>query len=174
MAKQIKTPEDIFKENFEFGLQELIADKDIYLFYKDLIITSMEEYHKQFKPKKEPKPKIEIPVDKVIEFNEMFPKIKSPKTGKYLRCNITEITKSFERFFKDYDFDWPTILVATANYLDAEERKNYEWTMRSKYFVCKLRDGVNVSELAEACSRLLEGDYFEDNNERKSFEPRVL
>lgn len=173
MKKEIKTPEEFFEENFK-GLKDvMIQDENIYLFYKDLIITCIDEYHKQFKPKKEPKVKIEIDQDMVVQFNDMFPKGKAKKTNKYMRCNITEVSKSFERFFKDYDFDWQTIFTATQAYLDAEEDTGNEWTLRSKYFVTKLKDSTLVSELAEWCSRTLEGGYFEGNESKGGFEPKV-
>ncbi len=40
------TPSEIVQENFK-GLDELIEDKDLLEFYKDLIATCMEEYHEQ-------------------------------------------------------------------------------------------------------------------------------
>lgn len=46
-----KVAEKIVQENFE-GLNDLIEDKDVRQFYKDLIIVCMEEYVKKIKPKK--------------------------------------------------------------------------------------------------------------------------
>lgn len=45
-----KVAEKIVQENFE-GLGDLIDDKDILQFYKDLIVTCMMEYSKKVKPK---------------------------------------------------------------------------------------------------------------------------
>ena len=39
------TPEQIVKENFQ-GLDELIQDKELLQFYKDLIVTCIKEYSK--------------------------------------------------------------------------------------------------------------------------------
>lgn len=43
MEKEM-TPQNILEKNFN-GLDELIKDKDLLLFYKDLIVTCIEEYH---------------------------------------------------------------------------------------------------------------------------------
>lgn len=44
----MKTAPEIVEENFK-GLNELIKDEDLLLFYKDLIETCMEGYADQFK-----------------------------------------------------------------------------------------------------------------------------
>ncbi len=128
-------------------------------------------YFEPYLKLKSTKPKIEIPQFAVVKYNEMFPKIKSKKTGKYLRCNITEVSKSFERFFKDYRYEWNTIFEATNLYIQEEETKNYEWTVRSKYFVSKLKDSTIVSELAEYCDRVMNGEDLEE--EQKGFDVKI-
>ena len=133
------------------------------------VIWNFFEHHLK---KKTPVPEIVIPEENVIRYNEMFPKIKAKKTGKALRCNIAEIAKSFQRFFKTYKYDWDTIFAATEKYLAEEERKNYEWTVRSKYFVTKLKERTEVSELAEYCEQIKDSKSFE-GDETKIFEPKV-
>jgi hypothetical protein len=51
------TPEEIVNENFQ-GLDELIDDKDLLSFYKDLIVTCLEEYgnHMENLPKQKQEP----------------------------------------------------------------------------------------------------------------------
>lgn len=115
--------------------------------------------------------KIEIDLEKVKEFNEIFPNKKSG-TGKHMRCNELELSKSFERFFKDYSYSWDTILEAAYRYVEEEEKNNFQWTLRSKYFVCKLKEKVNVSELAEWAGRVESGDDFEEPKSH-SFEPKI-
>jgi hypothetical protein len=44
-SKEHREAEEIVEENFK-GLYDLIDDKDIVNFYKDLIVTCMEQYHR--------------------------------------------------------------------------------------------------------------------------------
>lgn len=116
--------------------------------------------------KKKTKPKIEVPADKIIQFNELFPKIKLP-SGKYARCNERELASAFTWFIKNHPelYDWEVILKATEIYVQEYERKNYEYMRRSMYFVKKqLNDKSVISELAEYCSRVKSGEFEEENN----------
>lgn len=139
--------------------------------YTDKSINLFKELDKFIKGKS-PKKEIVVDSDKVKEFDEIFPTGKSG-TGKYMRCNHTEITKSFLRFFKDHDYDWQTILEATRNYVLSEEAEEFKWTLRSKYFVTKLKEGTVVSELAEWCQRVRDG-IEEEPKGNYGFEPKLL
>lgn len=162
MTKKKPTLKEQFKAfPFEFTLEDD---------WKSIIWDYFEPH---LKKSAVPPPKINIPFEKIVEYNEMFPAIKAKKTGKALRCNLTEVTGSFERFFKMYpDYSWDVIFAATARYLQEEQANDFTWTVRSKYFPMKRKDGIDVSELAEYCVQVLEGSYF-TSDEQQGFEPRI-
>lgn len=122
---------------------------------------------------KSAKPKIELPEDKIIEFNEIFPKIKGG-SGKSLRCNLKELTKAFEWFFKNYEYDWNIILDAAKKYVIEQERENFKFCRTAKYFIVKWRTPSQPeSLLAELTVQVLEGDYFEGGSEDIKFETKI-
>lgn len=149
--------------------------------YEKLCIKVTEDTFKEkiwnfFEPhlkKKTPKPQIEIPENKIIIYNELFPNQKSG-SGKRMRCNIKELTKAFQYFFKQYpDYTWETILQATQQYLAEQESTNYQWTMTAKYFCVKFKTpSMPSSELAEFCDSVLSGDTGVEI--KQGFHPRIL
>lgn len=171
MATIIKTAEEIYNENFK-GLPALITDNDLLLFYKDLIITCIEEYGNQFKKKE--KKKLEIPEEAIITYNELFPNIKGG-SGKRLRCNVKELEKAFQYFFKEYkDISWENIFKATELYIEEQKKDNFKWTRTSKYFCIKFKQpGQPESELIEFVERATKGDNFEDK-ESTGFQPKII
>jgi hypothetical protein len=140
---------------------------------------TFEEIWTFFEPhlkKKESAPKREIPEDKLIDFNEMFPKLKAG-SGKMMRCNLRELEKAFQYFFKEYGeaYDWDTILSAANVYINEQERDSFKYARTAKYFVIKFKQpGMPESMLAEYCVQILEGTYFNQQNEpSQGFEPKI-
>ncbi len=110
------------------------------------------------------KPKIEIDEAKIIEYNEIFPNQKSG-SGKRMRCNVKELTKAFQYFFKNYDYTWLTILQATEIYVNDQTKDDFKYCRTAKYFCIKFKTpGFPESELAEFCQRVLDGVQDEPKN----------
>lgn len=98
----------------------------------------------------------------VDTYLNLFPKGKLP-SGKLARVNKKHIEECFKWFFKNYDFDWETVIKATGMYLDEYEVKNYLYMRNSQYFIRKQNsDKTWESELANYCDMVISGD--EPNN----------
>lgn len=124
-----------------------------------------------FKPLK--KNAIEIPEDMVIAYNDMFPQIKIPTSGKYARCNVKELTKSFDWFIQTYNHSWDTILKATARYVYHKEQDNWNYMRTSRYFVRKQdANKVWTSDLADYCDQVIANP--EENNSSNHFTEKVV
>jgi hypothetical protein len=109
--------------------------------------------------------------DFIAKYIELFPKIKLP-SGKYARSHRTNIEASFKWFFKVYDYDWETILKATAYYIKEYEIKNYLYMKTSQYFIAKTNtDKSKESELANYCEMLKDGTLGRESNH---FSERVV
>lgn len=159
---------ELFKEEFfkEFGATSFKG----YPLEQCNLIWNFFEPHLKLKASK---PKIEIPQDKLITYNEMFPRLKGG-SGKILQCNIKEVEKAFQWFIKNYpEYHWGIILEATRIYLAEQERGNYKWTRTSKYFCVKFKQpNQPESELAEFCARVVSGLDYEEP-ESYGFEPKI-
>lgn len=100
-------------------------------------------------------------LENIEVYNKLFPRIKLP-SGKYARTNSKSLVKSFEWFFKNYDYSWEIILKAAEKYVYDYELTNYKYMRTSQYFIQKQNsDKSYSSELADYCEMVLNG---EDNN----------
>ena len=88
---------------------------------------------------------------KIAEFQTIFPKIKIPTSGKQARTNDRDVKKAFEWFFKEYKYDWDTVLDAATAYVAHYTARNYNYMQTSQYFVRK----DNTSVLADWCDSIL-------------------
>lgn len=161
MAKQIK---QTLKEEFDklFPIRGTYEPLAIWNFFEPYL-----------KLKKDPKPKIEIDEERIIEFNEIFPAIKGG-SGKVLRSNLKELRKSFEWFFKNYDYDWSIIYSAVVKYIEDQEKENFKYCRTSKYTVVKFKTpNMPESTLSDYCTQVLAPEYFEQQHPR-GFEPKIL
>lgn len=106
----------------------------------------------------------DITDDYIEKYVMLFPKGKLP-SGKQARADRRNLKANFIWFFKNYKYDWDTILKATALYVDEYERKNYLYMRTSQYFISKMNpDKSRESELANYCSQIISGDYQDDTN----------
>ena len=106
----------------------------------------------------------DITEDFIDKYVELFPKIKLP-SGKPARADKRNLKANFMWFFKTYNYNWETVLKATAYYIDEFERKNYMYMRNSQYFISKMNpDKSRDSELANYCSLIVSGDYEDSNN----------
>lgn len=87
----------------------------------------------------------------IEEYQLIFPKIKIPTSGKQARTNDRDVKKAFEWFFKEYKYDWDTILDAASAYVAHYTARNHMYMQTSQYFVRK----DNSSVLADWCESML-------------------
>lgn len=159
------------KEEFidKFGFKGVIGPGDIEI--EDIWNFFEDHLKKQSKPKIE----IEVPLDKIKEFNELWPKEKLD-TGKHGRCSQSELVSAFTWFFKIHpEFtNWDTILQAAMRYTNEREQDNWTYTKRSKYFIRKqLSDKSFTSDLSEYYERVRDGVQ-EESKKDDFFDVRVF
>lgn len=120
------------------------------------------------------KPKIEIPEELLVNYNACFPDMKGG-SGKRLRCNLKELEKVFQYFFKLYPgHDQDIILQATHLYIDEQSKEDFKYCRTAKYFCIKFKQpGMPESELIEYIERINSGETFEEQDKVR-WEPRVL
>ena len=111
---------------------------------------------------------VEIHLDSYIK---TFPTAKLPN-GKYARGNKKNILTNFKWFFQNYDYDWPTILQATDQYVNEYRVNNYMYMRTALYFIRK-DDGTRTvhSDLADYCEKIVNNDNF---TEDKTFKTKIL
>jgi hypothetical protein len=106
-------------------------------------------------------------ISKIKSYNELFPKLKL-QSGKYARVNAKTLEGNFRWFFKEYDYDWDTILKATQRYVSEYSLNNYAYMRTAQYFIRKQNiDKSFDSDLATYCeivmSDLDDFNYFKEN-----------
>jgi len=102
-------------------------------------------------------------IDKIQEYVEIFPNRKL-SSGKYARVNAKNLEVSFKWFFENYNYDWQTILLATAKYVDEYSVRNYEFMRTAQYFIRKQSiDKSFESDLATYCDQV-NNSFDEDTN----------
>lgn len=101
----------------------------------------------------------EVPVGFIAyatELRNMFPAGKNP-SGKVARTNMPEIKKKMIKFFEIFpQYDWNLVLDATELYIRDQTDKGGKYMQTAGYFILKLKDGVQESELANYCEMILE------------------
>ena len=110
-------------------------------------------------------------MDYIDRFVSIFPKGKLP-SGKPARVNKRNLEEAFKWFFKNYTYDWDTILRATWYYVETYEKSNYMYMKNSQYFIRKQNtDKSWDSELANYCEIIINGD---DEPEGSHFSDKVV
>jgi len=110
-------------------------------------------------------------MDYIDRFVSIFPKGKLP-SGKPARVNKKNLEEAFKWFFKNYTYDWDTILRATWYYVEIYEKDNYKYMRNSQYFIRKQNtDKTWDSELANCCEIIINGD---DEPESSHFSDKVV
>jgi hypothetical protein len=101
--------------------------------------------------------------DNMDRYLSIFPSGKLP-SGKAARVNKKTISDAFNWFFKNYTYDWDTILRATFYYVETYEKDKYRFMKNSQYFIRKQNtDKSWDSELADYCQIILSGEQEESN-----------
>jgi hypothetical protein len=97
--------------------------------------------------------------DQLKKYNEFFPNIKIPTSGKAARSNIKTVENVFRWFFENYSYSWDTIFEATGRYVEDFSKKKYHYMRTSMYFVRKQeQDKSFISDLADYCALVESGD----------------
>jgi len=110
-------------------------------------------------------------LDHVDVFLNIFPKGKLP-SGKPARVNKRNIEEAFRWFFKNYKYDWKTIIAATVYYVDSFEEDNFKFMRNSQYFIRKQNSDKSLDyELAKCCDIVLSGD---DQDNSPHFSEKVV
>lgn len=110
------------------------------------------------------KPSVSLTDELIGKYLDIFPKRKLP-SGKQARADKRNIKVNLEWFFKNYKYDWETVIKATKVYVDEYERKNFLYMKTSQYFISKMNpDRSRDSELANYCSLIITNDYQDDSN----------
>lgn len=166
-----KQPKLTLKEEF-FSFHTTISDNGS-IIVKGTPLEVFEFFSPHLK-KKEIIPKIEIPIDKIEEFNSLWPEFKL-STGKYGRCSLLELNSAFQFFFKTFPTynDWTIIIESARIYLMEREQEKWEYTRRSKYFIRReAKDKSWESELSEYYERVRDGKQ-EIPREERGFDLKI-
>jgi hypothetical protein len=112
-----------------------------------------------------------VVVDDIDKYLSIFPKGKLP-SGKPARVNKRNIEEAFKWFFKNYKYEWSTVIAATVYYVDSFEKDNFKFMRNSQYFIRKQNSDKSWdSELANCCDIVLSGD---DQDDSPHFSERVV
>lgn len=101
--------------------------------------------------------------EKIQQYREHWPKKRVPQ-GYYVTNTLENLEGAFRWFFKNYDYSWDIILQATLRYLDEKQRDNWNYTMKSQFFIRKQQQDKSwSSELANYCELIISGEEPEDD-----------
>jgi hypothetical protein len=90
-------------------------------------------------------------------YREMFPKGNLP-SGYPARVNVKDLQKRFVWFMQNYEYSWETILEATRMYIEKYKAEDYKYMKTSAYFIFKSENGETISQLANFCDMVTEGE----------------
>lgn len=129
-----------------------------------LLLSEVESYFKVQKKKTSTAIMGSDFAQKLVEYNELFPKMKLP-SGKLARAAVRNLETNFKWFFENHQYSWEIILKATAAYVDEFERKNWNYMRTSMYFIKKQDTDKSInSELADYCAMIESGGRVEPEN----------
>lgn len=108
-------------------------------------------------------------IENIEIYRELFPSGRLP-SKKPARSSPKNLEVAFRWFFKNFTYDWKTIIQATAMYVDEYETNNYMYMQTSQYFIRKqAADKSWNSTLSDYCEIIisggdtLEGKHFSEN-----------
>lgn len=101
--------------------------------------------------------------EKIQDFRQYWPKKRVPQ-GYYVTSTPENLEGAFRWFFKNYDYSWDIIMQATCRYLSEKESDNWNYTMKSQFFIRKQQlDKTWNSELANYCELIISGEEPDDD-----------
>lgn len=96
--------------------------------------------------------------EQIQEFRQHWPKKRIPQ-GYYVTSTPENLEGAFRWFFKNYDYSWEIVMDATLRYLDEKQRDNWNYTMKSQFFIRKQQQDKSWhSELANYCELIISGE----------------
>lgn len=129
-----------------------------------LLLSEVESYFKVQKKKTSTAVMGADFTEKLLQYNELFPKMKLP-SGKLARAAERNLETNFKWFFENYKYSWDIILKATATYVDEYERRNWNFMRTSMYFIKKQeKDHSITSDLADYCAMIQSGGSVDTPN----------
>ncbi len=130
----------------------------------NLLLSEVESYFKLQKKKTSTAIMGADFTEKLLQYNELFPKMKLP-SGKLARAAERNLETNFKWFFENYKYSWDIILKATAAYVDEYERRNWNFMRTSMYFIKKQeKDHSITSDLADYCAMIQSGGSVDTPN----------
>lgn len=150
--------------NLHQELRGLITEGWLRLSIKDLTVYLLEPKAEVLISKFSGNPIVDDLTSSIIKYNGLFPKGKLP-SGKLARVNPKNLETALKWFFENFDYDWNTILRATACYVDDYEKRGYLYMQTSQYFIRKQQvDRTWQSDLANWCELIISGEDTSDNH----------
>jgi hypothetical protein len=145
----------VVKKENDFGTSYVLTTKGLHLLKEseDILIRN-----KRIKKNEVP---FEDWQEKIIAYNNLFPKGKKEGSSVSFRTNPKELYDKFKWFFQEYpEYDWDLVLHATAKYAATfEESNDYTYMQTSKYFIKKDdKNKVTTSTLSTHCYNIAEGN----------------
>ena len=96
---------------------------------------------------------VKLPEDWIQDFANKFSAKAIGVPGK--GGNIAAVTKKMQKFLKDYDYTSEEILKAVDLYIaDLRKTNALRYVQEAHYFISKIHNGVNVSNLAKWCEEV--------------------
>lgn len=99
--------------------------------------------------------------DKIIAYNDLFPKGKKEGSAVTFKTNPKELFERFKWFFKEYpEYSWEDVMVATEKYIKVyEDASDFTYMQTSKYFIKKEDKSKTItSNLASMCYNIQIGN----------------
>ena len=109
--------------------------------------------------------------ENILIYRELFPVGRLP-SKKPARSSPKNLEVAFRWFFKNFDYNWETVIKATAMYVDEYETSNYLYMQTSQYFIRKqAADKSWNSTLSDYCEIVLSGN---DTSQGNHFSENVV
>lgn len=103
-----------------------------------------------------------VDTDNIQNYINLFPKKRLP-SGKLARSSPKNLEPRFQWFFKNHDYTWEEVLLATKMYIKEYENKGYNYMRCSMYFIKKVDvSKTPESTLADYCQQVRDGVDIEE------------
>lgn len=138
------------------------------------LIADYERMLHKVKPLKSQKMPFSEWEEKIVLFNNKFPKGKKPGTAMSFKTTPKELYDRFKWFFQEYpEYTWDDVMTATDRYVRSfEDQNDFSYMQLSKYFIKKDdKNKTTTSTLAGICFNIAEGDTEDINTGFHYFGP---
>lgn len=152
---RLTVSEYVIKKSDEFGTKYVITVKGNYLL-KD--VEKLLTVEKRIKANQST---FEDWEEKIVTYNNMFPKGKKAGSSVSFRTNPKELYEKFKWFFAEYpEYNWDLVFKAVNLYVAPfNESLDYQYMQTSKYFIKKEdKNKIATSTLGNVCYNIVEGN----------------